>query len=258
MKKLYYVISLIILLTVTGCGIEKSTSFPIEESVLDEQETDTSKNESEFPRTKVSVTRVIDGDTIKAIINGKEESLRFLLVDTPETNHPRMSGPQPFGKEAKEFVEELLKDGTVEIEMDVGERDRYGRLLAYLYVEGESVQEALLQRGLARVAYIYPPNTRYVDQFQAIQKEAQNNAIGIWSVENYAQEDGFYPEFVEEPTPKKQETKLANCHIKGNISSSGEKIYHMPNGMYYERTNPEECFDTEKEATDAGFRKSKR
>lgn len=252
MKKLYYVLSLIILLTVTGCEMEELISAPPSTETIAVDKNIQEETNSEFPRTEVPVTRVIDGDTIKATVNGKEESIRFLLIDTPE-----MKGPQPFAQEAKEFVEEMVKDGTVELEMDVSERDRYGRLLAYLYVDGVSIQEALLQNGLARVAYIYPPNTRYVDQYQAIQKEAQNKGVGIWSIENYAQEDGYYPDNVDESIGE-EEPNLANCHIKGNINSRGEKIYHMPKGMYYDRTNPEECFDTEKEAVAAGFRKSQR
>ncbi len=184
-----------------------------------------------------------------------------MLVDTPETNHPRMDGPQPFGHDAKNFMEEFMKGGKVEIELDVSERDHYGRILAYVYVNGVSAQEELLKRGLARVAYIFPPNTRYVDTYQAIQEKAQAEGIGIWSVENYAQEDGFYPEFVEDPelkAPAEENPVTDNCTVKGNISSSGEKIYHVETGAYYDRTIPEECFNTEEEAEKAGYRKSMR
>jgi endonuclease YncB( thermonuclease family) len=54
-----------------------------------------------------------------------------------------------------------------------------------------SMNEILLEQGLARVAYIYAPNTQYVDEFYAIQKKAQKKGVGIWSIENYAQEDGY-------------------------------------------------------------------
>jgi micrococcal nuclease len=257
MKNLLFLGCLCIFLTLTGCVLEESIST----SEISAPTTQNQQEEHEFPRFEVPVVRVIDGDTIKVLINGKEENVRFLLVDTPETSHPRMNGPQPYGKEAKELMENLLEGGTVELEMDVSERDRYGRLLAYLYVNGVSVQEELLRNGLARVAYIYPPNTRYVDDFQAIQKKAQEEGVGIWSVENYAQEDGFYPEYVEDPTlsaPTEDNSLTENCTIKGNINSSGEKIYHVPTGVFYDRTIPEECFNTEKEAEAAGYRKSKR
>lgn len=93
---------------------------------------------------------VIDGDTIRIKYNGSSEKVRFLLVDTPETNHETL-GEQPYGPEAKEFVKQLLAgQDTVYLEFDVSYRDKYKRLLAYIYTkEGISVQEQLLKNGLA-------------------------------------------------------------------------------------------------------------
>ncbi|NLP51336.1 thermonuclease family protein [Bacillus sp. RO1] len=269
---------LVLVLVLAGCSLDESSSTvtennstksvqelvdpPDESSSKTETETENlEETEPEYERTEVPLVRVIDGDTIKVIINNKEENIRFLLVDTPETNHPRMDGPQPFGPEAKKFMEEFMEDGKVEIELDVSERDHYGRILAYVFVNGLSAQEELLKRGLARVAYIFPPNTRYVDTYQAIQKKAQAEGIGIWSVENYAQEDGFFPEYVEDPVavvPTEENPVSESCKVKGNISSSGEKIYHVKTGAYYDRTIPEACFNSEEEAEKAGYRKSMR
>ncbi|MBB6447811.1 thermonuclease family protein [Bacillus benzoevorans] len=201
-------------------------------------------------------------------INGQVESVRFLLVDTPETNHPRL-GEQPFGQEAKSFTKKLLEGKIVQLEKDVSDRDKYGRLLYYLYVDGKSVQEELLRNGLARVAYIYAPNTKYVDQYYAIQKEAQANSVGIWSVENYAQEDGFHEEIIEgEKTETNNQNQSAEkpkeeCNIKGNISSRGDKIYHMPGQQYYDVTQidpskGEQYFCSREDAEQAGFRASQR
>ncbi|MFD5853767.1 thermonuclease family protein [Cytobacillus pseudoceanisediminis] len=78
------------------------------------------------------------------------------------------------------------------MEFDVGERqDRYGRLLAYVYVNGKSVQEILLEEGLARVAYVFPPNTRYLSDYEAAEKRARDKEIGIWSIDGYATPKGF-------------------------------------------------------------------
>lgn len=225
----------------------KANEFSDKES---QKSTDTSGTTDQIP---VELVRVVDGDTIKIVYDGQEQNLRYLLVDTPETNHPRL-GKQPYGDEAKARNSELINSGKLSIEFDVGERvDKYGRLLAYVYVDGKMVQETLLEEGLARVAYVYPPNTRYVDQLQALQQIAQNKAVGIWSLENYAQEDGFHPE-------KKESDAKVNpsqgCNIKGNIGSSG-KIYHTPDSPWYEKTKPEEMFCTEEEAKEAGFRAPK-
>ncbi|WP_232319185.1 thermonuclease family protein [Sporosarcina ureae] len=157
--------------------------------------TDTSGTTARIP---VELVKVIDGDTIKILYNGKEQNVRYLLIDTPETNHPRL-GKQPFGDEAKARNKELIESGTLEIEFDVGERfDKYDRLLAYIYVDGKSLQKVLLSEGLARVAYIYPPNTRYVDSYEKTQAIAKEKKLGIWSVEDYATDSGFNAQVVKE------------------------------------------------------------
>src|SRR6185312_12945546 len=68
----------------------------------------------------VKLVKTIDGDTIKIIYEGKEQNLRYLLIDTPETNHPQL-GKQPFGEKAKERNRELVNSGKLEIEFDIGE-----------------------------------------------------------------------------------------------------------------------------------------
>ncbi|MDX1805541.1 MAG: thermonuclease family protein [Paenisporosarcina sp.] len=142
----------------------------------------------QIPVTLVSTT---DGDTIRVMYKGVNEPVRYLLIDTPETNHPRL-GKQPFGTEAKERNRELVNSGNLTLEFDVGEkRDKYGRLLAYVYVDGKSVQEALIRDGLARVGYIYPPNTRHLTPYEEVQKVAKSKKLGFWAVEDYASDSGF-------------------------------------------------------------------
>ncbi|MCL6601495.1 MAG: thermonuclease family protein [Paenibacillus sp.] len=151
-------------------------------------------------RTSVELIRPIDGDTLSVEYNGKKEKVRLLLVDTPELTNPNY-GKEPYAQDAKDFTAKLLQEADVlELEFDDGpERDKYSRLLAYVYVDGTMLQEALLEEGLARVAYIYPPNVRYVDMFQQIEADSQAQATGIWSVEDYAQRDGFHPEEILNP-----------------------------------------------------------
>ena len=210
---------------------------------------------------------VIDGDTIGIKYNGSSEKVRFLLVDTPETNHETL-GEQPYGPEAKAFVKQLLAgQDTVYLEFDVSYRDKYKRLLAYIYTkDGISVQEQLLKNGLARVAYIYDPNTKHVDWFKDVQKTAQKSAIGIWSVEDYVtnrgyDKDAYYAATKEgndaSSTEDNNESNTPNdtngCVIKGNINSKGNKVYHMPGQKDYENTVAEEMFCTKEEAEEAGF-----
>ena len=233
---------LLALFFLSGCGMLEST--------------DTSGTTD---RIDVEVTQVIDGDTIKIIYEGEEVTVRYLLMDTPETNHPRL-GEQPLGKEATEENKRLIESGDVSIEFDVGDRfDDYDRLLAYIYVDGESVQEQMLESGLARVAYVFPPNTRYLDDFEKAEQIAKDEEAGIWQYENYSTDRGFNSEaFGQESSgnarPSTEEPIYGDCEIKGNINRNGNKIYHMPSDSSYEQTNPEEWFCTEQEAQDAGFR----
>ena len=146
----------------------------------------------------VELVKTIDGDTIKIKYDGKEQNVRYLLIDTPETNHPQL-GKQPFGQQAKERNTELMNSGKLEIEFDIGgETDKYGRLLAYIYIDGVSIQEKLLEEGLARVGYVYPPNTRHLDAYEKAQERAKEAGIGIWTLEDYVTDRGFdsekYPE----------------------------------------------------------------
>lgn len=134
-----------------------------------------------YPTLTATVVRVIDGDTVDVLFNGKQERVRLIGVDTPETVHPEV-GVEPWGPEASAFTKRHLPPGTVvRLELDVQERDRYGRLLAYLYLpDGRMLNELLLQEGLAQLLTI-PPNVRYVDQFVAAQQQAREARKGVWS-----------------------------------------------------------------------------
>ncbi|MTD30432.1 thermonuclease family protein [Planomicrobium sp. YIM 101495] len=202
---------------------------------------------------EVEVLSVIDGDTIRIDYEGESTTVRYLLIDTPETNHPSL-GEQPLGKEATETNRELLASGTVSIEFDEGGRfDDYDRLLAYIYVDGESVQEQLLEQGLARVAYVFEPNTRYEDEFKDAEQRARDESLGVWQYDGYATDRGFRADAYGGATAESEEAD-GDCAIKGNINRNGDKIYHLPSDSSYAQTNPEEWFCTEQEAQDAGFR----
>lgn len=85
------------------------------------------------------------------------ETVRYLLIDTPESKKPGMC-VQPFAREASQQNNQLIRNGRLTLEFEQGnQRDAYGRLLAYVYTDGQSVQEVLLKEGFARVAYIMNP-----------------------------------------------------------------------------------------------------
>jgi micrococcal nuclease len=150
------------------------------------QSSDLSTVEAAAPKTAttVKVNEVVDGDTIKVTYKGKAETVRMILIDTPETKHPNKC-VQLYGPEATAYTKKYLldKSKTVRVELGVQTRDQYGRILAYVYVNDTMFNELLLQNGLARIA-IYPPNTQYLEKLQAVEAKAKKNKVGIWSNTN--------------------------------------------------------------------------
>ena len=125
------------------------------------------------------VVRVVDGDTIVIDYNGTQEKVRLIGVDTPESVHSDASKNTPYGKIASDYTKKQLTGKTVELEFDVQERDKYGRLLAYVYLDGKMYNKTLLEEGHAKVA-TFPPNVKYVEEFQQIEKQAQIAQVGMW------------------------------------------------------------------------------
>lgn len=123
------------------------------------------------------VTRVVDGDTIQV---DKKVTVRLIGINTPETVDPRRP-TQCFGKEASQKTKELLLNKQVRLEKDISEVDRYGRLLRYVYIDDEMVNETLVREGYAQ-AVSYPPDVKYLDLLRVAEKEARENNRGLWGV----------------------------------------------------------------------------
>jgi micrococcal nuclease len=128
------------------------------------------------------VDRVVDGDTIVVLMDGTEEKVRLIGVDTPESVHPDPDRNVPYGKVAAEFTRSRLLGQQVYLEYDVETRDKYGRILAYVWIGDEMFNRTLLSEGHAMLA-TFPPNVRYVDEFTVLQAEAREAGRGLWSVE---------------------------------------------------------------------------
>lgn len=181
------------------------------------------------------VARVIDGDTL-VLENG--ETVRLIGVDAPEIGKNGRPG-QPYSEQAKAFVRRLAEGKAVRLERDAQERDRYGRLLAYVYLpDGTMLNERLLAEGYALKMTI-PPNVRYAERLMAAERRARDEGRGLWRTRD-----------IDKPYVDRRGRGL----IKGNINARGEKVYHLPGGRYYDRVRAERWFRTEREALDAGFR----
>lgn len=136
------------------------------------------------------IVRAVDGDTAVVKIDGQEKRVRFLGVDTPETVHPNKP-VQFYGKEASSFTKESLNGRRVWLEYDSNPQDRYGRHLAYIWLNNpETINEStiresmfnakLLLGGYAKVMIIRP-NKRYESEFRKFESEARNKKLGVWS-----------------------------------------------------------------------------
>lgn len=138
--------------------------------------------------------RVIDGDTfVCQFSDGKEEHIRLIEVDTPESRRNEKAKRDASrsgrdistiiaqGKKASEFTKSYLKPGTtVKLELDVEHRDKYGRLLAYVYLpNGDMFNALLMKEGYAQVLTV-PPNVKHQDLFLKLQREARENNRGLW------------------------------------------------------------------------------
>ena len=127
----------------------------------------------------LSVKRVVDGDTVVLEKNGYEYKVRLIGVDTPESVHLDKNKNTKEGKIASDFTKERLTGKKVDIEFDVKPQDKYGRYLVYLYVDGISYNEVLLEEGMARVMMI-SPNVKNKELYAQIEKRAKDKKIGIW------------------------------------------------------------------------------
>jgi micrococcal nuclease len=159
-KRLFVIILVFSLL---GCGSEKNPVSPVE------------------IQNHYRVKKVIDGDTI---VLDNDEVVRYIGIDTPEIRHKVKNkwvyAPRPYAEEAKGFNRQLVEGKVVNLEFDVEKRDRYGRLLAYVYVGDIFVNAKMLQDGFA-LLFTHPPNIKYVELFIRLAKEARENKKGLWS-----------------------------------------------------------------------------
>jgi endonuclease YncB( thermonuclease family) len=123
--------------------------------------------------TPARVARVVDGDTIDVIMNGRRYRLRYIGMDTPERDEEGFSA-------ATQRNRQLLGNGVIYLEKDISETGPYGRLLRYVYLpDGRMVNEILVEEGWARAA-TYPPDVKYADRFRAAERSARKAGVGLW------------------------------------------------------------------------------
>lgn len=207
------------------------------------------EDKTEINLIKAKVTKVVDGDTVYVRFeNGREEKVRFIGVDTPEST----TKIEPYGKEAAAYTKSQLYGKDVWLELDVQERDKYGRLLAYIWlsppvkesdteIRSKMFNAILLLEGYAQIMTV-PPNVKYVDYFRVYQQEAREKNLGLWGLEIDEEKSTTYP-------------GGTNYYI-GNRNS---KIFHYPNCQWAKKIAPQNkvIFESREEAIKAGYRPCK-
>lgn len=127
--------------------------------------------------TKVIYSYDKDGDSIVFVIDGEEVECRLLAIDAPEMD-------TQIGKDAAAYVRGLLRNAKTIIlqeDSDSVKYDRYERYLCWVWIDGELLQAKLVEQGYAKVAYLFA-DYQYLDWLYELQKQAQDNKIGIWNV----------------------------------------------------------------------------
>lgn len=154
-----------------------------------------SNSTSTSTKFTVKIESVTDGDTIKfkdPNSNSKQlVTMRVLNVDTPEVHGPKAG--QLYGEEASEFAKRTLegKDVTIELSAKESPYDNYGRLLGYVFIDDQLYEELIIKEGLARVAYVYSPDTKYQEQLQEAEQQARTKGENIWSIPGYVTDKGY-------------------------------------------------------------------
>ena len=175
-------------------------------------------------------TKVIDGDTL-LLSNG--EKVRLIGVDTPRTKHPQKP-VQYFGKEAFAFTKKIVEGKEVRLEYDWQNRDKYGRLLAYVYLlDGTFLNAEIIKQGYGHAYTKFA--FKYLEQFRQYERGARENKRGLWADQ-----------------PGKEGIKYIRELYLGSEKSN---IYHRPNCSVAQKIKPMllRTFNGVKEAVEAGY-----
>lgn len=196
MKKMLIVF--VLLVFISGCALDEARKEGVDEfgrSIININKEDRENAEKRLHKEKVSfekvtITKHVDGDTVYIKRqDGTEEKLRFIGVNTPETKHPT-KGVEFYGKEASNYTKRELLGKTIYLEKDVSDKDKYDRLLRYIWLQEpteineKEIREKmfnarLLLDGYAQVS-TFPPDVKYQDIFLKLQEEARKSNKGLW------------------------------------------------------------------------------
>jgi len=156
----------------------------------------------------VEFSDCVDGDTAKFIYKDDKITARFLAIDTPETVHPTKE-VEKFGKEASDYTCNKLKNAEkieLEYDNDSDKTDKYARHLVWVFIDGELLQKKLISKGYASVAYLYG-DFKYTEELEKVEQEAEENKLGIWSINQNDESNDIENEKLEDITKEENAPK---------------------------------------------------
>jgi len=184
------------------------------------------------------VLRVVDGGTIDINYNGKKERIRMLCIDNPESVHPDRSKNTEMGKKASKYTKKRLSNKYILLEFEQRKRGKYGRLLAYVILDGKNFNLELVKKGWSPYYTKYGQSEKHHSEFVSAEKKAKANGLNIWALKT---------------TPF--ENQGLQCKlVRGNIKS---KIFHQPSCRYFDCKNCTKAFPSRHEAIKAGYKPCK-
>jgi micrococcal nuclease len=219
------------------------------------------------------VLKVLDGDTFLIRVQGQEEHVRLREIDAPEITHRKKVGQEPWGKKARDFAQSLVRGKTVRLEVeDPDERDKYHRLLAYVFLNHIFVNREMVLSGNA---FFYPGPFRgmHADELQEAEEAAREKGRGVWDKRNGLKErpqefrrrtqrdEGLFSRFWGSirGEGKKSAPKEYAVPRDKIVANKRSMIYHPPGSPGAARVNPKNrvLFASPEEAEKAGFRRAR-
>lgn len=159
-----------------GKVLNSATNIFTQELVVDSSDKSTNTN---INLQEGLVTKVVDGDTIYVVVNGKALPVRLIGVDSPESKHPTID-PECYGQEATDYLTSLILNKVVKLEADITDEDRYDRLLRHVWLGDVNINNELVKNGYA-YSVEYKPDIKYQIEYDASEEVAKNNSLGVWS-----------------------------------------------------------------------------
>lgn len=182
-------------------------------------------------RVKSFVLKVVDGDTIDVLINGKSQAVRLIGIDTPEVVDPRKP-VQCFGEQASQKAKSILGGKNIFLESDPSQRDKdkYQRLLRYIYLEdGTNFNLMMIMQGFAH-EYTYNLPYKYQSEFKAAQKTARQKGIGLWSPDTCSGNTGMSSTAIK--TSESNSVSQAGDQSSLSQGTSSAVLNYKPTGVY--------------------------